>query len=272
KLSVLPGDTPLARDVAMAALVRGRMEICGPITALELSSMLCVPESDVREALGHLESQGQVLRGRFRPGSVLAGAQAGVEWCDRRLLQRIHRLTVGRLRQEIQPLSPQDFMRFLFRWHHLEAGDTLRGKGGLVKAISLLQGYEAPAAAWEQVLLPARMRPYLPELLERACWNGEVAWGRLTRRETRALPGPRRGASNGGPVSAPTAEPPSARPALPGRNANITFVRREELDWLLSAAAPSEPTELVSIPADLSHPARSVAEALQRRGASFFAE
>ena len=280
KLALLPGDTPLARDVAVAALVRGRMEICGPITVLELSSMLGVPESEVREALGHLESQGQVLRGRFRPASLLGanGAQAdrstndGVEWCDRRLLQRIHRLTVGRLRQEIQPLSPQDFMRFLFRWHHLEAGDTLRGKGGLVKAISLLQGYEAPAAAWEQVLLPARMRPYLPELLERACWNGEIAWGRLTRREPRAVPGPRRGASNGGPVLAPAPEAPSARPALPGRNANITFLRREELDWLLSAAVPGEATELVSIPEDLSHPARSVAEALQRRGASFFAE
>jgi len=246
------------------------MEICGPITALELSSTLCVPESDVREALGHLESQGQVLRGRFR-SQADNSAKDGVEWCDRRLLQRIHRLTVGRLRQEIQPLSPQDFMRFLFRWHHLEAGDTLRGKGGLVKAISLLQGYEAPAAAWEQVLLTARMRPYLPELLERACWNGEVAWGRLTRRENRAHPGPRRGASNGGPVPA-APEVPSARPALPGRNANITFVRREELDWLLSAAAPGEATELVSIPEDLSHPARSVAEALQRRGASFFAE
>jgi ATP-dependent Lhr-like helicase len=262
----------------MLALVRGRMEICGPITTAELSAMLLVPEAEIREALAHLESQGQVLRGRFRPAAVSAGgnatAQSGsehVEWCDRRLLQRIHRLTVGRLRKEIEPLSPRDFMRFLFRWHHLDGGDALRGKGGLAKAVSLLQGYEAPAAAWEQVLLPARMKPYLPELLERACWNGEVAWARLTRKETRTPPGPRRGGRMDGALPIQP-EAPSARPAMPGRNANITFVRREELDWLLCAARPQNGADGIQIPGDLSHAARSVAEALQRRGASFFTE
>ncbi len=278
KLELLPGDAPVARDAAMLALVRGRMEICGPITTPELSAMLLVPEAEIREALAHLESQGQVLRGRFRPAAVLAGGNAApktgsehVEWCDRRLLQRIHRLTVGRLRKEIEPLSSQDFMRFLFRWHHLDAGDSLRGKGGLATAISLLQGYEAPAAAWEQVLLPARMKPYLPELLERACWNGEVAWARLTQRETRTPAGPRRGGRvDGVPPVHP--EAPSARPAMPGRNANITFVRREELDWLFCAARPQDGADGNGIPGDLSHAARSVAEALQRRGASFFAE
>ncbi len=282
-LAFLPGDAPVARDAALLALVRGRVEICGPTTVDELSQALLISQSEVREALGHLESQGQVLRGRFRPASVEKAVSApspqvvdpkelDVEWCDRRLLQRIHRLTVGRLRQEIQPLSPQDFMRFLFRWHHLDAGDALRGKGGLIKAISLLQGYEAPAAAWEQVLLPARMRPYLPELLERASWNGEIAWARLTRKDVRSTPGPRRGANVEGPRLPLEPETPAVRPTMPGRNANITFVRREELDWLLSAARPPQSPDAASIPDDLSHAGRSVAEALQRRGASFFAE
>src|SRR5207248_10671825 len=102
--------------------------------------------------------------------------------------------TVGRLRKEIEPLSAQDFMRFLFKWHHLEDADRLRGSHGLLKAISLLQGYEAPAAAWELSLLPSRMKPYLPELLERACFAGEVAFGRLTLREPKPEPGPKRGA------------------------------------------------------------------------------
>jgi len=278
KLGLLPGDAPVSRETAMLAAVRGRMEICGPTTTDELSKVIAAPQGEIREALGHLESQGQVLRGHFRPASLAAtgsgspgAADERVEWCDRRLLQRIHRLTVGRLRKEIEPLSSQDFMRFLFRWHHLDAGDALRGKGGLAKAISLLQGYEAPAAAWEQVLLPARMKPYLPELLERACWNGEIAWARLTRKETRSSPGPRRGAR--AEAAQMTLEPGGqvARATMPGRNANITFVRREEMEWLLCAARPGDGAA-DQLPSDLSHAARSVAEALQRRGASFFAE
>jgi ATP-dependent Lhr-like helicase len=275
-LAPLPGDGPEERDASVLALVRGRMEVCGPTTVAELSQALPVGNSEIREALGQLESQGQVLRGRFRPASVQAAAvqpsaHEDVEWCDRRLLQRIHRLTVGRLRREIEPLSAQDFMRFLFRWHHLDAADALRGKGGLSKAVALLQGYEAPAAAWEQVIFPARLKPYLPELLERACWNGEVAWARLTRREARGVLGPRRGARVD-PAAPASAELPTARPNMPGRNANITFVKREDLDWLLCAARPEEASSGLQIPDDLSHAARSVAEAMQRRGASFFAE
>jgi ATP-dependent Lhr-like helicase len=185
-----------------------------------------------------------------------------LEWCDRRLLQRIHRLTVGKLRKEIAPLSAQDFMRFLFKWHHLEPGDQLRGTGGMLKAISLLQGYEAPAAAWELSLLPARMRPYLPELLEKVCWSGEVAFARLSVREVKAEPGPKRGA---------VVEAPLPRRAAPNRSANLTFVRREELDWLIAASRPLSP-EGVVLPEDLSHAAREVAQVLKRRGASFFHE
>ena len=267
-LQLLPGDQAVSRENAVLALVRGWMEICGPIAPRDLSERLFISEEEVRQALAQLEAQGQVLRGRFTPGA----AADETEWCDRRLLQRIHRLTVGRLRKEIEPLSAKDFMRFLFRWHHLDAGDPLRGKGGLLKTVALLQGYEAPAAAWEQVLLPSRMRPYLPELLERACWDGEIAWGRLSRREGKTPPGPRRGAGNASELVPLDGAGVTSRRALPGRNANITFVRREELDWLLVAARPHAAEAALELPKDLSHAAGTVAEVLQRRGASFFTE
>jgi ATP-dependent Lhr-like helicase len=151
QLSALPGEGPVEREAAALAVVRGRMEVAGPVTAGGLSVALALSPDEVTLALHRLESEGQVLRGTFRPGAEQ------VEWCDRRLLQRIHRLTVGRLRREIEPLSAQDFMRFLFRWHHLEPSDALGGQGGLLRAVSLLEGWEAPAAAWEQVLLPARV-------------------------------------------------------------------------------------------------------------------
>src|SRR5215470_7975572 len=197
-LAPLAGDVPVDREVATLAVVRGRIEVAGPVTASGLSLGLALSEDDVLLALHRLESEGQVLRGTFRPGAD------ELEWCDRRLLQRIHRLTVGRLRREIEPLSAQDFMRFLFRWHHLEPSDALGGQGGLLRAVSLLEGWEAPAAAWEQVLFPARVR--------------------LGLREPRVV-GPRRG----GDVEAVT-----ARSLKPGRTATLTFVRRSQLDLLLA--------------------------------------
>jgi len=264
-LEPLPGDGPVAREVAALAVVRGRVEIDGPTTTRELAEKLGLATGEVEGALAALESQGQVLRGTFRPNRETAET----EWCDRRLLQRIHRLTVGRLRKEVEPLSAQDYMRFLFRWHHFD--EPLRGTGGLLKAVSLLQGYEAPAAAWEVFLLPQRMKQYFPELLEKSCFNGEVAWGRLTlRAKPVAAPGPKRG------VPAEPVEPGAGpqRGASPNRNANITFVRREELDWMLAAARPGVVLSDggLALPEDLSHAARDVAQVLERRGASFFAD
>ncbi|MBF5046645.1 MULTISPECIES: DEAD/DEAH box helicase [Myxococcaceae] len=264
-LEPLPHERPLEREKVVLAAVRGRMETCGPTTVRELAERACLGPSEVNAALHALEAEGGVLRGRFRPGAT----PDETEWCDRRLLQRIHRLTVGRLRKEIEPLSAQDFMRFLFRWHHLEDLDSLRGGSGLAKAVALLQGYEAPASAWERHLLPSRVRGEVGELLERACYGGEVAWGRLTVKEPRPPPGPRRGA----PVDPPPA-PEAARTRAPGpnRNASLTFVKRECLDWLLAAARPHA---LLSdggvwLPPELSQPARDVVAVLERRGACFF--
>jgi ATP-dependent Lhr-like helicase len=254
-LEALPGDAPVDRESAVLTAVRGRMEVAGPVTVTGLSLGLALPAEDVTLALHRLESEGQVLRGSFRPGG------SELEWCDRRLLQRIHRLTVGRLRKEIEPLSAQDFMRFLFRWHHLEPSDALGGHGGLLRAVSLLEGWEAPAASWEQVLLPARVRGNVGELLEGACWGGDVAWGKLTLREPRIV-GPRRGAEV-------DAVPAMARTVKPGRTATLTFVRRSELDALLAAARIDRPQ---GWPEDLAEASREVAEVLARRGACFFAE
>jgi ATP-dependent helicase Lhr and Lhr-like helicase len=259
-LAPLAGDGPVTREAAVLATVRGRMDVAGPVTATGLSLALCLSVDEVTLALHQLESEGAVLRGRFRPAQPL---EAELEWCDRRLLQRIHRLTVGRLRREIEPLSASDFMRFLFRWHHVTPGDAFRGPGGLLQAVSLLEGVEAPAAGWEQALLPARVQGDVPGLLERACWGGEVAWGRLTLREPKPV-GPRRGAPP---------EAPPRRPSTVSRVATLSFFRRSHMDALLSAARPElsadgEPW----LPEDLAGPALDVGRALIRRGACFFSD
>jgi ATP-dependent Lhr-like helicase len=263
EVTALPGDAPLDREVAARQLVRGWMEVLGPVTSEELQERLSLTRYDVDAALAKLESIGQVLRGKFR-----AGLPADVtEWCDRRLLQRIHRLTVGRLRREIEPLSAQDFMRFLFRWHHVDSEHKPRGPGGLAKIVALLEGYEAPAAAWEQSIFPARMKHYVGEWLEHACFAGEVAWGRLTLKEPKPPSSVRRGLVVDEPVAPP-------RRAMQGRAASLTFVKRLDLEWLLHAARPN--VVLADgprpWPADLSHAAKDVLGVFERRGASFFAE
>ena len=251
--NLAPLDAPPASlEEAVDAVVRGHLEICGPVTCAELSERLALSTSAVDQSLARIEASGQLLRGRFR-----AEARS-VEWCDRRLLQRIHRLTVGRLRQEVQPLSPQDFMRFLFRWHHLEPGEQLRGRGGVVRAAALLEGWEAPASAWESGLFAARVKGYDPESLDRACRTGEVAWGRLTPKDVVNAVGPARGA---------LVAIEKSRGTQPTRNAPITFVRREELGFLLASARGDS-----GRPDDLSHPAKDVAQALEARGALFFLE
>jgi ATP-dependent Lhr-like helicase len=260
-LAPLPGDQPVEREAAVQQVVRGWMEVVGPVTPAELATRIGLSASDVEQALYRLESVGQVLRGRFRPQAAIE------EWCDRRLLQRIHRLTVGRLRAEVEPLSGQDFMRFLFRWHHVDAESKLRGPQALLRVVERLEGFEAPAAAWELELFPARMKMYVGEWLEHASFSGEVAWARLTQREPKTFIGPRRG-------DAAQPEPQGDRRITPGRNASLTFVRRSQLDALLAAARPAHQLAdgPAPLPQGLSPAAKDVAQVLERRGASFFNE
>ena len=120
-----------------------------------------------------LETEGQVLRGRFRDSTT-------EEWCNRRVLARIHRLTIGQLRREIEPVTSAAYARFLYRWQHVAPNSRLHGIDGTLQAIRQLEGYEIPAAAWETQILPRRIAGYKPEYLDRLCYSGDVMWGRLS--------------------------------------------------------------------------------------------
>ena len=169
----LSRDGNLDSRQASIELLRCRLEYSGPVTATQLAALYQFPQQQVETALLGLEAEGQVLRGNFRP------SVREMEWCDRRLLARIHRLTLGRLRKEIEPVSATDFVRFLCRWQQVEPGTQLHGEPGLRLVLDQLQGYEAPAAAWEGFLLPARVTDYKPELLDRLCLSGRFLWGRM---------------------------------------------------------------------------------------------
>ena len=175
------------RDEALPA-VRGWMESLGPITAATLSETLATPPDAIESALLQLETEGQVMRGRFHPQL----APDETEWCNRRILARIHRLTLGRLRREIEPVTAAQFQRFLYQWQHLMPGSRLHGIDGTLQIVKQLQGYEIAAAAWEPDILAQRIAEYEPEFLDQLCLAGEVMWARLSPHPAFEDPEPRR--------------------------------------------------------------------------------
>ena len=226
------------RDEALASLLRGRLEGVGPVTEAGLADSLGLPARAIQAALIRLETEGTILRGRFSPGAETP------EWCHRRLLARIHRYTIDRLRSEIEPVTPADFMRFLFAWHGIGSGVSAEGPRGLLAVLDQLQAFEAPAVSWERDLLPSRLAGYDPGWLDLACLGGHVVWGRL-------LP------------PSPTADPQRPRTG-PVRNTPLAFFDREDLDaWMDLAPWPQLDAER------LSHEARQVLSSLRDRGPAF---
>ena len=162
-----------SREDALVEIVRGRLDGLGPVTADSIAESMLLPATDIELALAKLVVEGVVMQGSFTSGAPQP------EWCDRSLLARIHRYTVKRLRQEIEPVSSQDFMRFLFRWQHVSPDERRQGPDALAAVIGQLQGFEAPAAAWESEILPARLDNYDFTWLDDLCLSGRAAWTRL---------------------------------------------------------------------------------------------
>ncbi|MCK6548750.1 hypothetical protein L6R52_23095, partial [Myxococcota bacterium] len=234
----------LAPEAARVAIVRGHLEARGPVTAAALADTLGLDPLYVEVALGALEAEGAIFRGRFTPSPARAerdagtGAEPDVEWCDRRILARIHRLTLARLRREIEPVTPADLMRFLFRWQHVAPGTQLFGTTGALDVITQLEGLELPAASWAKDVLRARLADAEPFTVDRLIGSGEVVWGRL-------------GARDGAPAALTRGMP-------------LALVLREHLPWLLDPTPPD--------PAALGDAARDVLTHLERHGASFLRE
>lgn len=225
-------------EESASAVVLGWLESIGPSTATALARRLELESYVVDSALARLESRGVALRGRFRPDA------AETEWCHRRLLARIHRLTVGRLRREIEPVATAQFLRFLAKWQHAAPDAQLHGSDGLFQILQQLQGYEIPAAAWESEVLPRRVAEYAPELLDQLCLSGEVMWGRLSPH--------------------PAFESGDTRRVRPTRVAPITFFLRDDTSWLVPDVHPDRGA--------LSHAGRETLAVIEMRGASFFNE
>ena len=231
---------------ALRKIVQGWLDVSGPVTVNGLAQRLGLAPAVVEAAMLQLETAGVVLRGEF------TGQREEIEWCERGLLARIHRLTLGRMRKEIEPVTAADFMKFLLDWQQLSAPAKPRGREGVLQVIRQLQGLELPAPAWEQHVLPARIEAYDPADLEHLCLAGVVAWGRLRT----DIPSD----------SAEETLPRRRSRRAPGRSAPIAFLLREDRDYFLRGSfALTEFTHL-------SPMAREVARYLEQYGASFLSD
>jgi len=233
-------------DDALLALVTGWISHLGPASASQLGDLFGLPPAEVEKALLRMEASGSVLRGKFTDPKV-----PETEWCDRRLLARIHRLTVATLRKQIEPVSAAQFMRWLLRWQHVAPSTQVGGERGTLEVLRQLQGFEIPANAWERHVLARRIADYDPKWIDQLCLTGAVGWGRLSPHPATLED------SNDG-----------KRRVIPTSVAPITFFIREEADWMTPRHPPSDQPEARG----LTSGARQVLDFLRQRGASFFAD
>ncbi|MDH4075195.1 MAG: DEAD/DEAH box helicase [Acidimicrobiia bacterium] len=239
-------EVELFPEQVAATVVRGHLELHSPATEAELGRITGLPATLLKVALATLETEGSAIQGRFT-GRADAGGEPTVEWCTRRLLARMHGRSRGARRRSVQPVNPEQLVRFLTRWQHAAPGARVASADGLARLVEQLQGWEAAVAAWEPDLLAGRLERYDARWIDQLCHAGELQWLRLS------------------PRAAPTA--PDRRGGGPSKATPITILYRHDLPWLLAAgrgdAEPGRPA--VGAVAE-------VAEALERHGPRFLTE
>jgi ATP-dependent Lhr-like helicase len=247
--------TTVTKEGSIQKLVQGWLQILGPTTTNSLTHALNLEPSPIFQAFLAMEMQGLLIRGAFEYPA--AEADHEIEWCERRILQRIHRRTVATLRKQVEPVTPAVYMRWLLQWQHVAPQTQLSGEEGVFEALRQLEGFEAPAIEWERTLLHARVANYDPRWLDALCLSGAVGWGRIS-------PHPAWFSGNqpdGNGASRP-------RRVIPTNAAPITFYIRETADWLPHALA-LQSVEEVKLTAALSPNALQLRTLLQQRGACF---
>ncbi len=225
QFEVAPPELPArtnSRSDALLAMVNGWMMHSGPTTSAALSYLLGWRKNEVEQALLRLEASGTVLRGNFT-GNATGNDPHNCEWCERRLLSRIHHLTLATLRKQIEPVTAAQYMRWLLRWQHVAPQSQAAGERGLLEVVRQLQGFEIPANAWEKCVLASRVNGYDPAALDQLCLTGAVGWGRLSPH----------------PATLEDAGE-SRRRVVPTSVAPITLFVREDADWMQPRSAESD--------------------------------
>jgi ATP-dependent Lhr-like helicase len=243
------------RDTATTALTQGWLQVLGPTSATHLAALVQLHPRSVYQSLLAMEMQGLALRGVYEHAKPGDDAEHDVEWCERRILQRIHRLTLGTLRKQVEPVAANIFMRWLLDFHHVAPASQLHGEEGVLAAIEQMEGFEAPAVEWERTLLPARVADYDPRWLDNLCLAGVIGWGRISPH----------------PAWTSATDATAPRRVIPTTAAPITFFLRESALWLPNALRSNAVEEAV-LAQSLSPEAQRIRALLCSHGASFTAD
>jgi ATP-dependent helicase Lhr and Lhr-like helicase len=242
----------VTKEESLQKLVQGWLQILGPTTVNSLAQTLSIEPAAIHQAFLAMEMQGLFVRGTFEYPTSDVNAEHEIEWCERRILQRIHRRTVATLRKQVEPVPPAVYMRWLLQWQHLAPQTQLSGEDGVFESLRQLEGFEAPAIEWERTLLPARVANYDSRWLDALCLSGAVGWGRISPH----------------PAWSFADEASRPRRVIPTNAAPITFYIRESADWLPHALA-QQSVEEEKLSAALSTHALLLRTLLQQRGACF---
>jgi ATP-dependent helicase Lhr and Lhr-like helicase len=244
---LVPGRDSVTADEAAVTLVRGHLDVSGPVTVEDLAATTGLSPVSVTTALEGLRARGFAVSGRFE-------SEQSEQWCARRLLARIHGYTRERRRAEVRPISQEEWQGFLQSWWHAAPGTQRQGRTGLAEVIEQLQGFEWPAGEWER-LFAERVESYRPEWLDDLCLSGEVVWGRLSVVEPAA------------DSDDPAGGEPRRSGKTPSRRTPITFMLRQDLPWLLQAHRGA------AVPAESrAGSGREVLDALRAHGALFHSD
>ena len=291
------------RSAAILQALRGWVPIVGPALVSDLANLLSVEAREVELAFVTLESEGALLRGQFTTRVKLSNEVRGIaslpltayEWCERRMLARIHSATLATLRRGIEAVTSSVYVRWLTVWQHVAPGTQLVGEKGLLEVLRQLQGFEVPASAWERQILAKRVKNYSSQMLDKLCLKGSIGWGRLSmhpaltkstepqspdefalkssylthsgsaKAKELSLPIPLNGKRR---RKADIKPPGLIKRVMPTSMAPIAFFVRDDADWM--AALPKLPAEIDL--SGLSQPAKMIEQFLRHRGASFFAD
>ena len=156
-------------DGARAELVRRALKTCGPATAGEIAARLHIKESDIDRILAALEGDGGIFRGHFTRADA-------IQWCDRYNLERIHRMTLARVRAEIEPCADHEYAAFRLRWMRVGGAELPADQSGVAAVLEQLSGIAATPEIWEHAIIPARIAGYRPEMLDLVCMSGRMKW------------------------------------------------------------------------------------------------
>ncbi|MEE9444040.1 MAG: DEAD/DEAH box helicase [Cocleimonas sp.] len=223
-----------ANDNALLEIIRSRLEGLGPVTAKKLTEPLMLEQNKIELVLLALEQEGFVIQGHFTQST------ADVEWCDRRLLARIHRYTITRLRKNVKPVSVSNYMSFLFDWQGLL--EKREGTESLAKVLEQMEGYSVSASAWQDGIIKSRIDLFSSDMLDSLCTSGRISWLRLNVVDSKDK-------TKKSPVS----------------NTPIALIQRRNLSTWKRIAAPPKNYNLGAY-------AQKIVNTLQDKGALFFSD